>query len=571
MSDSSKNSKKDILEILIDESKSYSSLEQIEKQLQTGQDFSNVPVQPLYLSVKTLPPTYVGKHLEKFSKEQRKTFLDLDLWQKDSIDINHFDYWVNAYSNARMDIKSEFVKSNQFALYLKGKFNVWTFDLEEPEYPDHDNFFITDDNLLLFEFDENFELASEIQSFVRSMYHEVGVENAYSYFFKLTVDSYLSMEEEEYQLKKERMRDFGFVDYYDALEIDNIFINKDFLDHFIKKKTTITGDLDSVSKMQNLHKSSLVAYKDKVDSLHKYLEQIEDQKRLDFLNFNFIRLVNATISLADALKDGQVAMTRVGNKTRSLINLGLKYVEAFFNNNGGSEANIFERFEFTDLYKIGNSLIKFNQKKINSALSKSSFSDEDNFSFMGSYLSDFIDNSFERPARFLSGYNSTAYEISDVDNYDKWVDKSQVVAALIPFLSNFYEFYKKITHSGQISDEFYLNYTVAEIDFEAILISGLFNEGIGNFDENETNKMGITVSEFKEVITDIISTEGKLAVSDSFKEAINTFLCKFGLDGVDGVYELTIEILKEQLEGYDYLGLDNSEFKHVGGPMLLNV
>ena len=50
-----------------------------------------------------------------------------------------------------------YYSSIQKILYLKGKMSFWTFDLEEPEYPDHDNYFLTECNQLLFEFDDDFE------------------------------------------------------------------------------------------------------------------------------------------------------------------------------------------------------------------------------------------------------------------------------------------------------------------------------------------------------------------------------------------------------------------------------
>ena len=46
-------------------------------------------------------------------------------------------------------LQYEFTKSEEFALFLKARFNMWTFDVEDPLYPDHDNYFLTDDQMFL--------------------------------------------------------------------------------------------------------------------------------------------------------------------------------------------------------------------------------------------------------------------------------------------------------------------------------------------------------------------------------------------------------------------------------------
>ncbi|RPJ79110.1 MAG: hypothetical protein EHM20_02270, partial [Alphaproteobacteria bacterium] len=215
----------DPITLLMKESDAYNNLDQIEKYVEESSDLSVLPVQPIYLALRKLPVEKVAEYLPKFSKEQREVFMDIDLWNKDEIDIEHFTHWLQAYSMVESDqVKKEFVSSEQFLVFLKSKFNIWTFDAEEPEYPDHDNYFLTDDNLLLLEFDDSFQFVEEVQSLIRHLYYEIGVENAYTFLFKMVSDSFLTLQEEEYNLRRERMRDFGFVDYMDSLEVENPFI-----------------------------------------------------------------------------------------------------------------------------------------------------------------------------------------------------------------------------------------------------------------------------------------------------------------------------------------------------------
>jgi hypothetical protein len=384
---SNKKSQIDPINGLIYESESYNSFDQIERLVDDKYDLSNLPIQPIYLALKALPVEKVAELLPRFSKEQREIFLDIDLWQKDEIDFGHFPFWPVVYNLVTDDqVKKDFVTSEQFLLFIKSKFNIWTFDAEEPEYPDHDNYFLTDDGMLLFEFDEDYPYVSEVRELVKHLYYEFGVEYAYTFLFKMVSDSFLILQEEEYQKRKERMRDVGFVDYLDALEMENPFINIDFLNLYLQKKTEHKVELGPISKSQNIHNSALVAFKDKFKNVIDELLQIEDQSRLDYLQFNFIRLINGRLETTSALKNGSVAMSKTGAHTKSVIQLGFNYLHSiegkkFVGNIG--EKGIFAKFDFGELYKIGNSLIVFNKKQLKKSLQVNGFETDEKENFRG--------------------------------------------------------------------------------------------------------------------------------------------------------------------------------------------
>ena len=65
---------------LVSESEAYTSMELIETYIEKGVGLSSLPIQPLYLAIKSLPLEKITNCLPMFSKEQRKAFLDLDLW-----------------------------------------------------------------------------------------------------------------------------------------------------------------------------------------------------------------------------------------------------------------------------------------------------------------------------------------------------------------------------------------------------------------------------------------------------------------------------------------------------------
>jgi hypothetical protein len=577
MSDTPKKPyKNDPLTLLIKESDAYNHLDQIEKYVEGSNDLSVLPVQPVYLALRKLPLDKVAEYLPKFSKEQREVFLDIDLWQKDEIDVEHFTFWLQAYSlTASDEVKTDFVTSEQFLLFLKSRFNVWTFDVEDPNYPDHDNYFLTDDNQLLLEFDENFQYVDEARELIRHLYYELGVENAYAFLFKMVSDSFLIIQEEEYQARKERMRDYGFVDYMDALETENPFINIDFLNLFIKKKTPATGGIDEISKNQNLHNSSLVAFKDHFKKVIDELLKISDQKRADFLQFNFVRLINARLESQSSLKKGSIAMTRTGAQTKNLVLLGFNYIKSSEFLPNVPEEGIFTLFSFSDMYKIGNSLIKFNLKDLKKALSANEF-EGDREKFLGDYWNDFLDNSFDTPTKFHSAKDDSSKTIIEVEEYQLWTYKTKTLIQLMPFAKKFYETLEALKKDNRLMDSFYINYTVDDIDFEALLLSNFANFYLSSFNESDKSvphgKLGLTVDEYRAFSQGIISpSEQKFILTPELFKKIQKFTESYGLDSVFDFNNYLQDLLKSQLEGYELDGMAEEDFKHVGGPIILTM
>lgn len=566
----------DPLTILIEESDSYQTIEAMEKLVEVGGSLSNLAIQPLYLALRKMPLEKVSQYLPMFSKEQREVFLDIDLWNKDDIDIEHFTFWIEAYSQTQNEkIRDEFVTSEQFLLYLKSRFNVWTFDSEDPNYPDHDNYFLTDDTLLLFEFDETFNQVDEARELIRNLYSQMGVEKAYTFLFKMVSDSFLIIQEEEYQIRRERMREYGFVDYLEALEIENPFINMDFLNLFISKKTTATGNLDDVSKNQNLHNSSLVAFKEKFENVTQELRKLNDQKRNDFIQFNFVRLINARLESQGSLKKGSLAMTRTGTQTKNLILLGYNYInESGFLPKLGEEG-LFALFSFADLYKIGNSLIKFNLKDLKKGLGTHGFENEVE-NFLGDYWCDFLDNSFDAPAKFHKLGSDKAEAIVEFDQFEMWKYKSKTLLDLLPFAKKFYDTFSELKNDGRLQDDYYLNYTVEDINFEALLLSNFANFYLNSFYEEAANnkgaKLGLTIEEYKIFYRGMVSeTSGEFTLTPELFKKLKAFTDSFGLNHVYDFSSYLQDLLKNQLEGYEIEELKDEDFKHVGGPIILTI
>lgn len=563
--------KKDLLSQLLYECEAYRKFEDIEKLVDRGEDLSMIPVQPLYVSLQTSSSEQIAAILPKLSPEQRQALRDIDLWTKDVLDPEGAIHWMEVYTKCADDaVTLEYVKSEDFLLTLKNQFTVSTFDVEDPMYPEHDNYFLTEDNLLLIEYPEDFTMVTELKELIRRLYGDLGVEHAYAFLFKMVVDSYLVMEEEAYREKIERLRDFGFVDYYEALNFNSFLTDAAQVDAFINKKVGSTGDIDAVSANQGLHSSMLIPYQSGMDSIREALAGLSDGKRAHFLQFNFVRLVNARMTLENALKSGSLTMNKVGAETRQRLELAFEYVKE------KGKKDIFQTFDFSDLHKIGHSLIEIQKRRMKKALAASAFDQDDLSYFLGMYWNSFVENSFDEQARYKFDGSSKPLEVRDLSTYRLWSEAIETFTVSLPFIETFHRSLDKLKSEGVLNDQFYLNYEVDNIDFEAIMISSFINYVGGHYEDSTRGKMGVTVSELKNFYHSFFRKNGeeyliKGEEDPILRTKVSEFIEKFGLTTIPRFDKYLYQIMVEQLNGYEIDGMGDEEFQHVGGPILLNL
>lgn len=568
---------RDFLSLFFLESDAYAQFEDLEKLVDRGQDLSVIPLQPLYLFVKDATPAQVSRLIPGLGPEQRQVLLDVDLWNKDQFSLEQFKFWLEVYAKVPVEIKLEFIRSDEFSLFLKSVFNISTFDIEEPTYPEHDHFFLTEDQQLLFEYDPQVTSPHEVQALIKTLYAELGVEEAYADLFKLVNFSYSEASEELYEEKKERLRDYGFVDYYEALRLTEIFVTSLQLEKFIVSKIPTTGEIDLIAKNQVPFAKSLIAFKDGMGGLFAEISKLKNEKRKDYLQFNFLRLVNGGLTLGNAFQEGSVAMTKIGQETKTFLLLGLAKLQESLQDRPPLEG-IFSVFDFTEVYKIGRSLLSMMQTKLKKELDKSGFHDPEVDSFLGGHISNFLDNFFSNPPSFATLAQEKALPITDMQSYQRAAQMAEFVVEILPFILKFYETYQYLLKRGLIQDHYYLNYTAQDLDFESIIISSFINFHLGHYDNPEKKKMGITLAELKAFTSKFfvyVKSEGErkteLAALEKsgLKAELAQFCQKYGLAEVALVEKYMAQLLASHLEGYDFESMEGEDFKHVGGPILL--
>lgn len=560
-----------MLQNILFEAQSYKEYEDIEKLVEKGMNLKNVPVQPLYVSLQNATSDQVAQVLPKLSKEQRKCFLDLDLWKRDEVDVESFDHWVEVYTKCKDDaIVKEFVNSDEFLMYLKSRINIYTFDVEDPEYPDHDYYFLTDDNLLLIEYSEHYNHPHELKFLIRHFYDIHGVENAYTALFKLINESFIIREEELYQEKKERMRDFGFVDYFEAKEKLFPFVGLKSTNKFIQEKKSITARILNTHRNQSLHSSALVNFDKEIQSIMAELIKVKDAEKINYLHFSFVRLINSTITLNDALKGGRVELTKIGELTKTYLELGIAYIKEVRHYDG--EDSVFNDFDFFDVYKVGHTLISLRKSKIKKSLLGTPFEKDDYEYFLGTWWNGFLENSFAQVPKVKAfGVGRHPQKVNRMETYEFWDKEISCFCTLIPFVNTFFQTLAELKSQAKLNDQFYLNYTVDNIDFESIILSSFISFELSQ--SQQQGKMGLTIGEFKLFIERCFEKKDEeyiLIEFDKLADKIQSFAKQFGLDIVPYFENYLYGILSEHLSGYEFDTLEDEDFTHVGGPILLN-
>jgi len=298
------------------------------------------------------------------------------------------------------------------------------------------------------------------------------------------------------------------------------------------------------------------------------LAAISDSHRQDYLQFNFVRLVNARIANDDALKGGSIALARAGVKARQCLELGFNFSAQEL----GVE-QVFQKMDFTDLYKVGHSLLQIQKKKLKKALAASPFEHEQNQHFLGLVWNSFLENSLDEPTKLKIDGSSDAVEIRELNTYNAWETNSETLIKALPFVQQIYKTLTMLRDDNVLSDSFYLNYQVDSIDFEAMMLSSFINFALGHYERSDASRLGVRIDELKRFYQKFfLARDGEWLLKGEDPELlkqIDEFTRRFGFEQVPRFGRWLMQVMVEQLNGYDIMNMDEEEFKHVGGPVLL--
>ena len=177
-----------------------------------------------------------------------------------------------------------------------------------------------------------------------------------------------------------------------------------------------------------------------------------------------------------------------------------------------------------------------------------------------------LDASFLDPAKFY--HPATRSDSMVVDHFvifDQWREGIDFFARLMPSLDKAFQSFSTLVEEQKLQDHFYLNYAVADIDWECVLLTSYFHFLSGQ--ESSSNSIGLGLGQFKSV-AEKIDFDADTLFSDSQME--KRFLDLFGIEKDKYFVDYFKALLKESVEGYDFSKMTDDEFRHVGGPLILN-
>lgn len=576
----SKSSHSDLLPSL----KALDSFNSLVKAIEAGHNITNLPILPLYNLTNTLSTDELGLLLPVLTKAQRQALFDLDLWQKDQFNIKNFYTWLGAFTQIKNndELKIEFVKSSEFLLFLKLHFTISTFDIDDPEYPEHENFFITDDQLLLFEFPENFPFIDDIQNLVRLYYASNDVEFAYANLFKMVAESHMLFEEKEYQKQSKRVQELGLMTYYDSLKITNPFQSISQVNKFIESKKMIlsssnisyTDEDEDFDDEEDYLDTKLPTIYNKIAPLSSFkntnlLPEIKNEttkistaKLHDQILANFFDLMNAHLIQKGLLKESSNFINNHFNDILFLCNFAVKYIKSKFS----QKDPIFNFFTFSELYQIGFSLLNIPKKRLVKGLQTNGFSGQEKKEFLGDFNHNFLDEC----SSFLPKFKGKMIE--DVETYENWNLEISFFLEILPYINKIEETFSSLKKNEVINDIYYLNYNLETITFENIAISLAINYFLYN--NPLEKKIGVTPSDLIKFINDSFIFEDdkhKIKPLNELTHTLNNFCINFGFGELKNskFEEYLYNLFDFYLSNLDYNHLENTDFEHIGGAILL--
>ncbi len=519
----------------------------LEQYLDSGKDLSSIPLWPLYFIIRNGTSQEISRAMPMLSSSQREFLIDLDCWDKQDYDLESFEKWIEiVYSTQDISLCGDFVTNDNFKLFLKGKFNIYSFDNEHPVYPDHDNFFITDDFSFLIEYEENFKLVDEFKYLMTNFYAQLGVEKSQLELMTIISDSYFDIQETEYNLKRDRLDEVGYVDYYEALKANQILGPKK-IEQLIKSRLTKSYIATEVEEDSNFEGYELEA-NEKFDSIEDEIKadlmKVEDEKTLKFLPVDYIRTLNARFSLNSSLKKVDKDLMTDSLETQGHISLAFDYLKKHLETELNKKS-IFEYFSFKDLALIGRSLIEHQVILIKKVLQKCDLNREDEF--LGDFFIIFLQDLFDMNRQIkMEGEIQT---ISSLNQYQYFKDKSDLLLDLAALMKTF----KKELSSFKDLD--YLNYSFDEIDFETLFLTKYVKLQL----KIDNTSYGISSHDFKNFIknSEFINLEAR-----------QNFISTYGLDIVDKIELYLEEILQDHFSHLFKEEIKDSELKFTSGVLI---
>lgn len=186
---------------------------------------AQLPVQDFYYLVKDLGLADAGELLALATAEQLQGCLDLDVWDKDRVDLPRLRAWMEVlleeFLPAHLLRALEGLDLELLALWLRQTCRIYDRSLdEEPDESSELPRYTTPDTFFVVEFlpENDASMALVVERLIDRLY-DADQNFARRLLLEAKWGSSIELEETAYRWRRGRLEDLGFVEYYEALEV----------------------------------------------------------------------------------------------------------------------------------------------------------------------------------------------------------------------------------------------------------------------------------------------------------------------------------------------------------------
>ena len=279
----------------------------------------SAPYQDLFLAIKAVGLADSQELLLLATSRQRRGFIDLDCWRKDSFHMASFMEWMAAYMQCGPEeaaAAARAVDPNLLALFLKNNIRIHALETDEPhpELP----LILTPDQRFGIEISGEAEGAAMSRLLLDAIFR-MDASLGYDLIDRMRWDNRVSMEEEAYQNKRLRLEEIGFVDYYEALSI------------YGEDGTTAAPQLqralqeeDEAHRVSSTLPALLVASLAPGEHLWRALGAIGDTRQAELISRQLAALANRILSVHSVTTGDLEKVKPALEEMRDTLNLGLE-------------------------------------------------------------------------------------------------------------------------------------------------------------------------------------------------------------------------------------------------------
>ncbi|HWE26818.1 MAG TPA: DUF6178 family protein [Polyangia bacterium] len=180
-----------------------------------------LPVQELYYAIKEVGLADAAELVALATADQVQGFVDLDVWERDHLDEQRLNAWIETLADAGFEQMGAIVDKldpEVMALWLQRQAQIYDLTIEEAPQEPEGHFYPTPDRFYLLDILVAGEEGKALERVLDWLYRydlELGRRIIMAAKWEIASD----LEEHAWRWRQGRMADLGYVDFYEALSI----------------------------------------------------------------------------------------------------------------------------------------------------------------------------------------------------------------------------------------------------------------------------------------------------------------------------------------------------------------